>query len=241
MEEENTGITEEYQDETNVTERVARFLDEEGERIRQETDRIQSPIIAKARQEYKNRLSAFLEEEREKIREDAEREAVAIKSRAEFEANDIIAAAKAEAQIQTEQIIEDAKLQVNMEREEELTKIRKEADAIIEEAKQEAERLTSEANELARKTVEEESEKILAEARANASNEAAAIISNSWRRSQQMFDSAEKAYNIVRKQLQDSVKVITEAEHKMSLITTTYSEDQPEQYEPEPADLESMV
>jgi vacuolar-type H+-ATPase subunit H len=233
MEEENAGITEELYEEINVTDRVAQFIDEEGERIRQETERVQSPIIAKARQEYKKRLSAFLEEEREKIRGEAEREAVAIRSRAESEANDIIATVRAEAQVQAEQIIEEVKRQVDVEREEELTGRRREANAIIEDAKQTAERLTNEANELARKTIEEESTKILAEARLNASKEAAAIISNSWRRAQQMFDSAEKAYSVVRKQLQDCLKVVTEADHRMSLIPTTYTEERLEENEPE--------
>ncbi len=252
MEEEQPGIVEEVEEGTQVTERVEQFIDIEGEKIRQETERIQSPIIAKARKEYTRRLKAFLEEERKKIKEEAENEAAAIKSKAESEANDVIVRAqaeklkiiddgKAEVQTQAEQIIEESKRQANMERKEEVAKGRKEADAIIEEAKQSAEKLVSEANELARKTVEAESAKILAEARAKASSEAAAVVSNSWRRAQQMLDSAEMAYSIVRKQLQDCLKVVTEADRKMSLVNTMHPEDKPKQNEPEPVDIQSVV
>lgn len=234
MEEENARVVDEVKEGPHVRERVEQFIEAEGDRIRQETERVQSPIIAKARQEYKKRLTAFLEEERERIRVEAEKEAAAIISKAESEANAIIAqaqtqkqeaiaAGRTEAQTHAEQVIEEAKRQANMDREREVAEGQKQADAIVAEAKESAENLKRKAAEFARKTVEVECGKILAEAQANASSQAQAIISDAWRRAQQMLDSADTAYKVVRTQLQECIKAILEADGKMENATTMAS------------------
>jgi colicin import membrane protein len=211
--------------ESQLTDRVTQFLDAEGERIRQETEKIQSPIIAKARQEYKQRLSAFLEEERKKIKGDAENEAAAIRSRAQSEAEAIISQARvkdqeirAEAQRQAEKVIEEAIKECNADRDRVLAEGQRQAAVIIEEARQKAAKLTGEAAEYARKTADAEREKVLAEARAKAHDESQSIVSNSWQRAQQMLDSAETAYKLVRTQLQDCVKAIIAADSKMEMV-----------------------
>ncbi len=228
MTEENPGVTEEVIKEIPRKERVEQFIDEEGEKIRQETDRVQSPLIAKARQEYKKRLIAFLEEEREKIKTEAERDADETKNEAEYEANaiiaksktetqEIIAAARIEALTQGEQIIEEAKRQANMTRERAVAEGRKEAELIIVEANQNAEKLTGEAAESARRITEAECARIVTEAHESASGQAAAIISNSWRQAQDMLDSAEVAYNVVREQLRQCFVAISEADRRMAM------------------------
>jgi len=228
MVEENPGVNEEINKEIPRKERVEQFIDEEGEKIRQETDRVQSPLIAKARQEYKKRLITFLEEEREKIRTEAEHDAVEKRNKAESEANAIIAQAQAETQeiiatariealTQGEQIIEEAKRQANMAKERAVAEGRKEADVIIKETKQNAERLTCEAAESARKITEAECARIVTEAHESASGQAATIISNSWRQAQDMLDSAEVAYNVVREQLRQCFVAIGEADRRMAM------------------------
>ena len=231
MEGENEQEARDGKEVTPLTDRVTQFLDAEGERIRKETERIQSPIIAKARQEYKQRLSAFLEEERDKIKSEAEKEAEAIRTRAQSEAEAIIAQARAkdkeimaEAQKQAEKVIEEAIRECNADRDKVLAEGQKQAAAIIEEAKQGAARLTSEAGELARKASEAECDEILAEARAKAHDESQSIVSNSWQRSQQMLDSAETAYKLVRTQLQDCVKAIIAADSKMEMVVAAGAE-----------------
>lgn len=251
MEEENPGVVEEVKQETPIRERVELFIDDEGERIRRETDRVQSPIIAKARQEYKKRLAAFLEEEREKIRGEAERQADEIRSKAESEVKtiisqaqveklEIIASGKMEAQTRAEQIIEEAKQQANQAREEKVDKGQKEADAIIAEAKQRAEKLTSEADELALKNVEAEHAKILTEAQENATSQAATIVSDSWRRAQEMIDSAEVAYNLVRGQIREFGVTFAEAERRMALALKIPGGNR-EESESEHADLQPAL
>ena len=48
--------------------RIARFLEQEGDGIRKEADQESAYIIARAREEYSQRLSRFLEEEAEEPR-----------------------------------------------------------------------------------------------------------------------------------------------------------------------------
>lgn len=222
-------------DETHVVDRVGQFLEVEGEKIRQETERIQSPIIAKARQDYKQRLAAFLVEERDKIKADAESEAAAIRDRAESEAGHIIARAqterdniRADGHRQAELMIEDAIMKGKEDAEKAIGEARREALRIIEEATQTAERLTEEAAETARKSAESEAEKIIADARSQAYEHSQNIISNSWQRAQQMLDSAEGAYKLVRTQLQGCVRSIIEADSKMEMSVSPASEGPPE-------------
>jgi vacuolar-type H+-ATPase subunit H len=245
MAEENPGVTEEIKNEPHRKERVEQFIDEEGEKIRQETDRVQSPLIAKARQEYKKRLITFLEEEREKIRSEAERDAAEKRNNAESEANtiiaqaqaktqEIIAAARIEALTQAEQVIDEAKRQANITRERAVAEGRKEADVIITEAKQNADRFNSEATEAARKITEAECARIVTEAHESASGQAATIISNSWRQAQDMLDAAEVAYNVVREQLRQCYVAISEADRRMA-IALTGRESKREESNVEPA------
>jgi vacuolar-type H+-ATPase subunit H len=247
-EEENPGIVEKVKEATHVTGRVEQFIESEGERIRQETERVQSPIIAKAREEYKKRLTAFLEEEREKMKREAEQEAAAIRSKAESEAQAIVAHAQAEKQeIRTEavkhaeQIIEEAKRVGNADRERVLAEGQKEATTTIEEAKQSAARLIGEAAELARKTTEAECDRILTEARAKANDQSQRIISDSWQRAQGMLDSAEAAYNQVRAQLQDCMKAILEADNKMEIVVTEGPGHEQSKSEPSDPNLELVA
>ena len=259
--EDKAVTTDGVQDNGKVAERVAEFLDFEGERIRQETERIQSPIIAKARMEYKQRLAAFLKEESDKLKLEAENEASSIKDKAKSEAGSIIAQAQAdrqsifmEAQKQVDQLIEEAKRQAIVERDlivvekqkevEQLIEEAKrksimerelivkdgqmEAEAIISKAKQKASQLVAEAGELAKKATEAECEKILTEARKKAHDQSQTIITENWHRAQQMLNSAESAYNLVRTQLQNCVRTIIEADHKMEIVIAPNSDNTPE-------------
>lgn len=122
-----------------------------------------------------------------------------------------------EAQTHAQQMIEGARQQIKTEREREVAEGRKEANTIIAEAKLNAEKLTSEAIESARKTAEAERAKILAEAQENATSQAATIVSDSWRRSQEMLDAAEVAYNLVRGQIREFGVNFTEAERRTAL------------------------
>jgi colicin import membrane protein len=239
-----------------VTDRVIQFLDVEGERIRQETERIQSPIIAKARQEYKQRLSDFLKEESDKLKKETEKEIVSIKEKAHSEASIIISQAHAEKnnmldetqkqivqlldearkqaiidrdkiilekQNEATQFAEETKQQAIVQKEQIIVEGRKEAEIIIDKAKQEASQLMAEVREVARKNTEADCELILNESRKKAHEQSQAIITDTWHRSQQLLDSAECAYNLVRTQLQECVKVIIEADSKMEIVVSPNS------------------
>ena len=88
---------------------------------------------------------------------------------------------------------------------------------------------------LARKTVEAECERILTEARAKAHDESQSIVSNSWQKAQQMLDSAETAYKLVRSQLQSCVQAIIAADSKMEIVVGPASGGQQEQNAFDPA------
>jgi hypothetical protein len=208
-----------------INEKVLKFVDEEGNRIRQETERVQNPIIVKAREEYKKRLTLFLEEESEKIKGEALQAAVKIKTEAESEAKAIVAKANKDKEtaqaelekIKTEAEQEAARIKNAAESESRVIKsqaedIKKQAETIKTDAQNAAERINSEATKQAQKNAEAEYSRILAEAQQKAST----IITENWRRAQEMTDAAEEVFNIVRAQLRESAKVATEAERRMA-------------------------
>jgi hypothetical protein len=56
----------------DLKQRLSLIIEEEGNRVRKETDRKSAHIIAGARQEYRQRLINVLAQEREKIRREAQ-------------------------------------------------------------------------------------------------------------------------------------------------------------------------
>ncbi len=218
-----------------VAERVAQFLDLEGEGIGQETEQAQGSIITRDTMEYRKRLALFLEEEYKKIREDAEKEAAIIRNKAESKAYATLSQVQAEkqeiitkTQKLTRQMIEEAKRQQTIDRERIIAEAKKEAGKIMAEAEEQVAKLNKEATESAQKMVETECSRLLNEASIKAYDQSQIIISNSWQRAQQMFDAAEEAYNIVHAQLQNCIKAIVEADNKIEKIVLFDSESGPQ-------------
>ena len=83
----NTETKEETERETTIPDdyrqRISQFLEEEGERIREEADQELASIIAKAKEEYKKRVGRFFEGER--IRKDADQQSAYIIAKAKEE------------------------------------------------------------------------------------------------------------------------------------------------------------
>jgi vacuolar-type H+-ATPase subunit H len=153
-------------------------------------------MIKNAAEFEANAITAQTNTEKERVLAEAEQEAARVKSKAEFEANAITA-------------------QANTEKEKFMVESKEEAAAIITEAKNTAEKVTADATILAKKNVESECARMLAEAQQKASS----IVTENWRRAQEMTDAAEQVFNTVREQLRECSKVIMQAERMMAEAT----------------------
>ncbi len=91
--------------------RIARFIDQEGDSIRKGAEQESAHIIAKAREEYSQRLSRFLEEEGERIRNQAKRDAEETITKALEEKERIFTDARIMAKSRAEEIIKKIKIQ----------------------------------------------------------------------------------------------------------------------------------
>ena len=171
----NEQIERRFELDDNYKERITRFLEQEGNRIRKEADQESTSIISRAREEYNQRLSKFLEQEEENIRKRAEQDAENIINEALEERKRIFTEARNMAKSKTDEAINKVKTQAEQNvstyvdtakqraekiadkyREECKNRADQEAATIIDSANEQAIQIVAQAKEKARKQTEEE-------------------------------------------------------------------------------------
>jgi len=216
----------------NYKERIARFLEQEGDRIRKEADQESTSIISKAREEYNQRLIKFLEQEGDNIRRQAERDAENIVTEALEERDRIFAEARDMAKSQADEAINKVKTQAEQNvsmyvatakqkaekiaeeyREERRKRADQEAAAIMDSANEQAIQIVAQAKEKARKQAEEEKREEVKRIIESAKQQSAEIITQA---KQSAEKEAEKtASNIISLAQQKARQLISETTDKL--------------------------
>ena len=198
--EEEATISDDYK------QRLTQIIEEEGDRIRKETEQESAHIITRAREGYRQRLSRFLEKEAEKIRRQAEQDAADIIAKALEEKEHIFAEAKIEAQLQVEQVIGEVKRLAEQE-----------AAKIIDNANDQAMQITAEAKERTKKQAEEEKQQEAERIIEYAKQESAEIIAEARQATEKEVNKI--IADAVKEAEERSIKIITLAKQKAAQIS----------------------
>jgi len=182
----------------NYRERIARFLEQEGDRIRKEADQESTSIISKAREEYNQRLIKFLEQEGENIRRQAERDAENIVTEALEERDRIFAEARDMAKSRADEAINKVKTQAEQN-----------VSTYVATAKQKAEKIAEEYREGRRKRADQEAAAIMD----SANEQAIQIVAQAKEKAKKQAEEEkrEEVKRIIESAKQQSAEIITQA------------------------------
>ncbi|HEY50334.1 MAG TPA: hypothetical protein G4O20_00805 [Dehalococcoidia bacterium] len=212
--------------------RIARFLEREGDSIRKEADQESAFIISRAREEYIQRLSRFLEEEGEKIRKQAERDAENVITKAREEKENVFAEARNMAKSQVDEVVKKVKMQAEQTvamyaniakqraekiadeyRDECKKRAEQEAATIIDNANEQAIQIIAQAKERANKQADEEKQEEAKRIMESARLEAAEIIEKAKQAAEK--EAEETASKIISLAQQKAEQIISKTMEKL--------------------------
>jgi len=178
--------------------RIAQFLEREGDSIRKEAEQEKSCIVSRAREEYVQRLSRFLEEEGGKIRKQTEQAAENIITKALEEKERIFTEARNMAKSQVEEVIKKVKIQAEQA-----------VSMYANIAKQRAEKIADEYKDECKKRTEQEATSIID----SANEQAIHIITQAKERAKKQANEEkdEEVKRIMEAARLESVKIIAKA------------------------------
>ena len=216
----------------DYTQRIARFLKQEGDSIRKEAEQESAYIVSRAREEYNQRLSRFLEEEGREIRKQAERDAEDIITKALEEKERIFTEARIMAKSRAEEIIKKIKIQaeqtvsmhtnISKQRAEKITanyrdeckkRAEQEAATIIDNANEQAMQIIAEAKERVKKQADEEKYQEVKRIMESARLESAEIIAKARQAAEK--EAEETASKIISVAQQKAIQIISKTMEKL--------------------------